>query len=625
MNDEIDHIDELQKRLYARDPESVPKRKFGILRPIRQNVSSNWGKTEISQDKIVRRTSVTGYKRFFLISLIFFALALGAALFSIYRGAMTLSSKNVEVTILGNSFVAGGEELPIQVEIINKNSADLIDAELTLNYPKGALDVSGAEVVNIKKVLGTIPSGKTKSEAFVVTLYGEQGSSKNITATLTYKLAGANALFQKEKGFAVMINSAPLALVVDGPATVGINQPFTISIRNAFTGDKPLSDTLVRAEYPNGFTFISASPAPIAGNNIWDLGTLEKGSESTIVIKGRLAGEIDDQKSFRIYVGSRESGSTKIAVSYNSALHNTVIAEPFLAGIITVEAEEGSIVALPHGSDVAGSINWVNNSPVAITNPIFVLSVSGDAIVPGTISADDGFYDGLARTLTWDGNTLPALTRIEAGQRGVLPFRFKTKTPGSDISLSLSVEGTFPDRGFAKAKVENIDEKIIRFTSRLQFAAQALYSIGSIKNTGPFPPQADQETTYSIVWTMKPTDSALTSATATATLMPGVVWNGVIVPQSETVNYNPDTRVISWTIGAVPKATATPQSKSVTFQVKVRPTKSQIGNQLDLISETTINAIDAVAKVPITITRQPLTTRLDTDPAYTAGKERVVP
>src|ERR1700733_13697321 len=102
---EIDHIAELEKRLYARDPDAVPERKYGILRPVKQNVASTWGTKKVYHDKTLKRTSLSGYKRFFFFALIFFLIALGAALFSIYRGALTVSSKNVDVNILGNSFV----------------------------------------------------------------------------------------------------------------------------------------------------------------------------------------------------------------------------------------------------------------------------------------------------------------------------------------------------------------------------------------------------------------------------------------------------------------------------------------------------------------------------------------
>ena len=166
MPGEIDHIKELQNRLYTRDPDNIPKKKFGILRPVKQNVDSTWGDKNIPKDRGPQKVSVRGYKRFFLFSFLFFAIGLGLAAFSVFRGAVTLSSKNVDVVILGNSFVDGGEVLPIQVEIANRNSSDLINAELTLEYPKGATDSSGSEVARVTELLGTIGSGKTRSIGF---------------------------------------------------------------------------------------------------------------------------------------------------------------------------------------------------------------------------------------------------------------------------------------------------------------------------------------------------------------------------------------------------------------------------------------------------------------------------
>jgi hypothetical protein len=629
MSDEIDHIDELQKRLYARNPENIPKRKFGILRPLKNHVASVWGETEIAKEKTVHRTTVTGYKRFFIFSVLFFILALGAALFSFYRGAMTLSSKNVDLAILGSSFIGGGEELSIQVQLTNKNAADLIDTELILDYPKGATDQSGSDIVHLKKTLGTVHSGKTKSEEFTVVLYGEEGSTREIKATLNYKLEDSSAIFQKEKTFSVMISSSPLTLTIDGPAAVGTNQPFTLTVRNSFSGDKTLDNALVRVEYPNGFVFQSALPAPVVGNNVWKIGDLAKGSEQIISIKGKLVGEEQDEKSFRVYVGAPESETdSRIAVVYNSALHTLIIAEPFLAATIDINSQRDSIVALPIGSTVQGMINWINNSPIAISNAAFTLSLQGSNIDVESVNAVNGYHDPLAGTLLWNSQSSEVLSRIEPGQRGQLPFSFNTKnvqSASSDITLSLSVRGTFPDRDFLENSISNIDEKTIRFASRLQFASQALYSIGPIKNKGPYPPKANQDTTYTVTWTIKPTDNPLSNVTASAVVPTGVVWSGIIIPQAEQVSYNTVSRVVTWNIGSLPKATGSSLSKSVSFQLSARPLASDVGTELKLLGTTTITATDIIAKVPITLDRQPLTTRLDTDPIYTAGKERVVP
>jgi hypothetical protein len=628
MPEDIDHIEELQKRLYARDPNNIPKQKYGILRPIKENVTSTWGSTQVPKEKGLRRPNVSGYRRLFIFSLIFFILAAGIAAFSVYRGAVTLSSKNVDLTILGNSFVGGGEELPIQVEIANKNSTDLVDTKLELSYPKGATDETGSEVTRITEDLGTVTSGKTKSVAFSAILYGEQGLSRTITATLSYHLAGSTATFEKTQTFSVTISSSPITLTVDGPSVAAADQPFELHIRSVFQGDQPLSNAIVRVEYPNGFTFASAVPAPSAGNNAWALGTLEKGKESVIVVRGRVSGIEGDEKAFRVYLGTPISTTdSRIAVSYNSALHPLTIEAPFVAADLSIDGTSGDVVPLPMGSSVNATISWRNNTNLAITNPTFTIALSGEDIDTASVKAINGYYDPLLRILTWTATSDGNIARIDPGESGVLSFSLAPKGEMSrdDITASLSVSGTIPDLQNEIKSITDLDEITVRYASRIQFAAQAVYSIGAIKNTGPYPPKANQETTYTLQWTARPSDNPLANMVATAKLPTNVVWAGVIMPQEEAVTYNTETREVRWNVGSLPRATTTPLSKTVSFQVKVRPSQTDVGNEPLLLSETTISATDTVANVPLSSIRPELTTRLFTDPVYGNGAEKVIP
>lgn len=624
-----DHIDDLQKRLYTRDPENVPKRKFGILHPVRQSTTSTWGETKLPVETTTPHLSASRYKRFFAFAFLFFVAALAVALFAYYRGAITLSSKNVDLTILGNSFVAGGEELPIQIEIANKNSADLTNAELVINYPKGATDETGSDVVRIVRPIGTIASGKTKSEELTAVLYGEQGISRTITATLTYQLQGSSASFKKENSFSVMVNSSPVGLTVDVPTAVVSGQPFTLTLHNTFSGDKLLPNVVTRVEYPNGFVFLSAVPAPTANNNSWALGNMQKGDDRTIVITGKLIGEVSDEKAFRIYVGTPENDtSSKIAVAYNSALATLHITDPFMAGAITVDNKSDDVVALPIGSTVDGVVTWKNTSAFTIVNPTFTLTLAGASIDPNGITAENSYYDPLEHTISWTADSDSDLASIEPGATGELPFSIKTLasvTGSRDITLALSLKGTTGDAEGAEQVINTIDQKTIRFASSIQFAAQSLYSIGQIKNTGPYPPKADKETTYTVLWSMVPSDNPLTSITASTVLPVGVNWTGVVVPAGETVGFNPDTRTVTWNVGSLPKATSTPRSRAVSFQVKVKPTKSQVGSTLMLTGEASVTATDTVTGTQITTTRSALSTKFGTDPVYTDGRDRVLP
>ena len=626
MSDEIDHISQLQRHLYARDPESIPKQKFGILRPIKQKVDSTWGDTSIPQAQKKYVASTIAFRRFFVMSLLFFVIAAGAAAFSFFRGAVTLSSKNVDVNILGNAFVGGGEDLPIQVEIANRNSADLTNVKLMLEYPQGAPDISGSNTAHEQRDLGTVESGKTKSESFSIVLYGEQGTTREVTAIVDYNLAGASVTFEKKQTFSVVINSSPLTLTVDGPVAVAPNQPFSLVLRNLFTGDKPLGNLIARVEYPDGFVFQSADPAPIAGNNVWSLGQLARGVENTISIKGKLLGEQGDEKAFRIYTGTPTSDTdTTIAVTYNSALRQVHLGSPFIDAKIAIDDQKTDVAAIVRGAPVSGGIEWKNNSTATIVNPVFTLQFSGSDIDASTINAGDGSYDPLNRTISWSGENNGSISSIAPGQNGRLPFTVSTLSSAyGDLNASLSVVGTIQGVGTVQS-IPNLDSKTVKFTSRLQFAAASVYSVGTIKNTGPFPPQVNRKTTYTVNWTLQPSDNPLGNIQVSAVLSPGVSWSGVVSPQSESVSYAPESRTVTWNAGSLPRVTTAGQQKTVSFQVSIVPTKSQQNDEISLVGDAVVTAFDTVANVPLSAKKNGVSTRLDTDPAYSYGDEKVLP
>ncbi len=627
MPEEIDHIAELEKRLYARDPENVPQRKFGILRPERQKVNSTWGQTDITHEKIIRKSGVSGYRRFFIFSLIFFLLALSVAAYSIYRGTMTLSSKNVDISILGNAFVAAGDTLPLQIEVANSNSASLLDAKLSLDYPSGASDGSGTSNAHVEQDMAIINAGQTKSQSFSVVLYGQQGTTQVITATLSYMLKNSSAVFQKKQTFPVLISSSPLTLTISGPTAIAANQSFSMTLHNTFTSSTALKNVLERVEYPNGFVFASATPAPTDGNNVWSLGDLENGATQDIVIKGKLTGQQNEQKSFRVYVGTpATTADTTITTLYNSALQTVTLTNPFIEAQMNINDQKDDIIPVPVGESVGGVVSWANNSGSTITKPTFTLALNGTSVDPTTVTATNGYYDASSNTITWTSDSDTDLATLAAGQSGQLNFSFSPKaTDTSDIGLHLSVQGTFPDNNYQQQSINDIDVKTVRFSAHLQFASQAFYSVGPLKNTGPFPPKAQQTTTYTVTWTARPSENPLTNVIASAVLPAGTTWVGAISPQSEPVSYNPDTQTVTWNVGVLPKVGAAVQSKTVSFQVSVKPTKTQIGQALSLLGETTVTGTDTTANVPLTITRPALSTVLSSDPVYSTGKERVVP
>ncbi|MCK5397006.1 MAG: DUF11 domain-containing protein, partial [Thermoplasmata archaeon] len=69
-----------------------------------------------------------------------------------------------------------------------------------------------------------------------------------------------------------------------GPATAAPGDTITYTI--TITNSRPLDayDVAVTEFYPAGVTFVSATPAPTSGDNVWDIGTLSGNTALTISI-----------------------------------------------------------------------------------------------------------------------------------------------------------------------------------------------------------------------------------------------------------------------------------------------------------------------------------------------------
>lgn len=630
-----DNIEALKNRLYSRDERLLRKRREGTLHSIPQTTPLAWSeKKEIPKESFLVKNTST-FKKFFIISVALFVISLGFVFYKFYEGGNAVSNENIDINILGNAFTAGGEELPLQIEIVNKNSLALEYADLVLEYPKGSETTSqSADTVRIRKTVGTISSGKIVNQTLKFTLFGEQGSVKNIKARLEYRVGGSNAIFIKERDYAVTINSSPLALSVDAPLSVTSSQDFSFNVKAVFQASKVAPHMLVKIEYPPGFQFKSAEPKPNFGNNIWELGDLAKGAEKTISIKGSLLGQDGEDRSFHVYSGEADpEDDSLIAFVYNSLLHTTRITKPFLEASLVVGGQAGPDVFARSKSPIQAEINWSNNLPIRIENAQIVAHISGGALDKNSISPFGGFFDSKNMQIIWDKNTNPELASIDPGERGKLTFSLNSLSllnpdrsiiSNPQIAIQIDIKGTQPSEGGAVSEVENSQTTNIKILSDLQLVSRALYSGTTPVNTGSIPPQAEKETTYTIVWTVTNSSNQISDAEVSSTLPVYVRYIGTSL-SSQNITYNEATRQITWKVGSIPSGAGfgTPV-REASFQVGLTPSTSQIGTIPVLVSGTTLVGTDVFAGASLKTTNPQVTTKILNDVNYKAGDERVV-
>jgi hypothetical protein len=503
----LNRLEELKGKLFSKNYRTRIEHRDSFSYLPRKDVLDSWGTKQennsVGKEKFFMKTSF--FKKFFIFSMVVFVLALGYAGYVFFIGGNTVSNNNIDISVLGNNFTAGGEKLSLLVGITNKNNSPLELADLVMEYPQGS---SGASANNqtFRESLGTIPSGAVVNENLTPILFGEQGSTVPITISLEYRVAGSNAIFVKDTTYNVTINSTPINLSVDAPVTVSPNQAITLKVKAALNATTPVPKILVRLDYPIGFQFTSATPAPSFGNNIWNLGDFAPGAEHDISISGKMIGVFDgDQKTFNISTGSQsDADKSTIGVVLNSIQQVVAIQKPFIEAKLSINGVSQNIYASDSKTPIQAEIDYANNLDTQVNDLQITAKISGNAFNPQTIRVQQGFYDSADNTITWDKSSIDKLATVNPGDSGsvtfsVSPLSLFSATGGMlsnpSINIEVDVSGKQSATGFATNSLTNSSSAAINIISDVGFSDEAFYYSGAFTNTGPIPPAIGKATT----------------------------------------------------------------------------------------------------------------------------------
>lgn len=620
MSEPEHKIEDIKRHLYDPVDTTTHRVHDGVLHTINHKVEPEWRNEEINNALSMRKPKTSIFKKFFIASIIFFFAAAAVALYMFYNTDSSVSSDKIDIVVIGNAFTKGGEELPLQIEIVNRNKANLELANLIVSYPNGASD-NEADVVRLPRItIGTIKPGETITKNVKVTLFGDERSDRNVKISLDYHPEGSNAIFTKDKDYTVNISSAPLSLTIDGPITVTSDQSVSFTVKAILNTSLPSTDTVLQLTYPNNFIFEGSVPTPSFGNSMWSLNDLSLTNPVSIVIRGRIIGEDKEQQSFHIYAGTtRQADKSTIDVVYNSLLHTVTITKPFLEANILVD-ETSNL-----GSKMNVRITWANNLSNRITDGEIIVNISGNVVDRRSIEPSDGFFDSLNNRIVWDKNSNSDLANIEPGAKGEVSFSIKSLTEkdllGSvvdpQMAFDVSIRGREPSLGSTFTEINNFSKKVVKFLSNLQIVSSASFKEGA------FPPKAEKETKFNVTWSLNNSTNAISGAVARSVLPVYVKWVGSVSPR-ENITYNEATREVIWNIGSVRANTGGINTREGTFTIALTPSLSQVGSTPQLMKEVYISGTDSFSGGAVKANYMSINTLLSDDPNFQNGFERVI-
>jgi len=656
MNDlnrgkKISGIDGLKRNLYEKNKNFKQSDRTGLRQLSKSSLPEDWQRNVPNNepnkreeaDQFMKREKgkqrqkkLTFFRGLLIFSILFFLFSFGVAFLVFYGGANIVSTENVDLSIVGPTMTGGGEVLSFQVTVQNNNSVDLELADLIVDFPKGTLSADGdfKELLQTREPLGSVPAGGSVTKIFKGILFGGEGDLKELIVTIEYRAKDSNAIFFKDRKYELVIDSSPIGFAIDIPMNVMTGQEFELAVKIISNSTEVLKDVLFVVDYPFGFEFKSSNLEPSYKKSVWQLDEIEPNSEKVIKIRGVLTGQEGEERVFSFSGGIKdEEDENEIKAVLVSSAESIFLKKTLFGLDLAIGGNyEQEYVALS-GETIRGDILWTNNLLTQLSDVQIVAELEGIVLDKSSVLSPAGYYKSSDNTITWDKKNNSQLEVLNPAANGSLNFSFSPysldmisnlgiKNP--EIGIKITATGNKSSGNSLENVVTTISKKI-KIRTDLLLTARALYSVGSFQNSGPFPPQVDKETTFTIVWTVTNTSNDVKNAKVKASLPSYVRWLGVSSPRSEDITFNQVGGEIVWKIGSIEAGKGNSSlAKEISFQVALLPSLSQLGLEPVLLKGISIEGEDTFTGEKVIYSVKDLNTRITTDPLFTTGSGSVI-
>lgn len=593
-------LEEFEKKLYKRgEGETKKKKGYEVYKEEEVNIVKE-GWDEESLRKVTSHVWKKDLK--ILIFLLFFAGAVAAGYFW-YVSEEPFQTADVRGELSGPARVTAGDEVTFSAAWRNVSTIALRDAEVVFEWPEGAVPDPGDALPDgerrFKTQLGTILPQQEKNLIFKGRIYGEEGAVREVAATLRYAPEGLSKPFEDVRKFTVTVASTPFALSVRAPAQVVSEKEFEVMLEYQNQSDAAFDNVVIRANYPSGFSLVSAAPEPVRDGRVWELRRMEGKSDGTITLKGKLTGVQEEVKFLDFEIGVEKD--EEHFVQYGGASAEISIASSALLVFQTVNGSR-DYVANP-GASLSFTISYKNTTNVQIPNAVIIAKIDETYIDIKTLAVQWGSFDGRTNSIVWNAVGVPELGILDPKETGTVSFSVglkQTFIPKSftDKNLTVSamakITSSVPPESLGGLPIESEDTVEVKINTQFFFNEKAYYKDGPIVNSGPLPPRVGQRTTYAVTWQLSSTINDVDISEVTAVMPPNVEWTGVTSPADAPITYDPNSGIISWKPEKVFAGSGIliPATR-VDFQLAFVPALVHVGQVVNLVSGATLKGADA--------------------------------
>jgi hypothetical protein len=631
-----EQLEELRRKLYARPVAADSIERHG-LSDVPVDVSRDWDIPDVAtpQPELVVEQEVEipdqipaaseaivaqPRRRYrvwiLLISLFVFVFGVGLSSLYLYLGGNQISSDNIDVSINGPFTIGGGEVMSLQIGVSNQNSVAVDAATLIVKYPPGTRSIGDAprNLFEERVPIDSIAPGEARNIPLQVVVFGEERVEQQITATLEYRIAGSNGIFQKDaEPLPFSISSSPLVLRLESVEKVASGQTVDVLMTVVSNASAPIQDVLISAEYPNGFKFESAEPAPVFGENVWRISELLPEESIEIKLTGVILGLTEEAFQINFNAGPAKSDNPYIVGSrLAESSINFFIERPFIDVVTAINGEVERSVVLDEAESSTVSVDITNTLDETVYDLVVEVVPGGNALSETSVRGNSGFYDSNTGTVRWEVANNNTFATVRPGETRSLTFSVSPNAPRATASYDLVVNVYARRVAETSAAEQLIGTALVeaKYSSALFTGSQAGHG-GIFSPLGSLPPTVGETTTYTLTLVAEAGVNDLTDALINTSLPVYIDWLDKTQGEGE-IEFNPVSKQLEWNIGNMISG----QRKEVSFQVALTPSTSQVGGVPILLNAQTMRATDRFTSERLQAKADPVYTELSTEAGY---------
>jgi hypothetical protein len=533
-----------------------------------------------------------------------FVLAIG----SLFWGGSSFSDRNVILEVTAEDRATSGDEIVYTVTYRNDTGVTLSDLSFRFFFPEDSIVLHDDEPTMPDSegfVVERLEPGQEETREFPVFLIGDKGAIKTARVNLIFKAGTLRSSFEKEATTTTAITDLPAVLTLTAPpsAISGATVQYILDVRNET--DDELTDLKLEFQYPDGFTPSQLRPQADEGNTVWDIDVLPAGEGKRITVTGTLEGSERDVKNVEAIL-KRNLNGTYVDFVRTDAF--TTISSPLLS--VTVAPREGQDYVSFPGDTLNYNVSYRNDSRHTFLGLRLTVLLEGEMYDISGIQVSDGFLDEATRMIVFDASGVPDLAQLAPGRSGQVTFSVPLKSgiSGASGTQAFFVKATArlatpnTPSGLSPEDASTEDSVITRITSQPALFQSVLYDNGL--GSGPLPPEVGQETSFTIRWQISNPGNAVQGTKVTATLAPGVNWQGnaTAVQGGSAPSYDAGNRTVTWNVGTLPFGTGNGAPRyEASFRISIQPSSSQIGQAVGLTNAATLTGTDSFTSTEVRV------------------------